>query len=64
MLPSVSDELGIYLRKIAETPLLSREDERAIAEKVCRSASRSLPDSWRTIRAPRRVDRGPQGRRT
>jgi len=31
------DEMGMYLRKIARTPLLSREGELRIAEKVCRT---------------------------
>jgi RNA polymerase primary sigma factor len=36
-LPNTIDELGTYLRKIAETPLLGRDEEAAIAEKVCRT---------------------------
>jgi hypothetical protein len=31
------DELGMYLRNITRTPLLSREAESAIAAKVCRT---------------------------
>ena len=37
MLPPTPDEMGMYLRNIARTPLLDREDEVAIAEKVCRT---------------------------
>jgi len=37
MLLPTPDEMGIYLRKIAKTPLLDREDEVATAEKVCRT---------------------------
>ena len=37
MLPRTPDEMGMYLRKIARTPLLNRDDEAAIAEKVCRT---------------------------
>ena len=29
------DEMGMYLRKIARTPLLTREGEQAIANRVC-----------------------------
>ena len=35
-LPRTTDAMGTYLRKVAKTPLLSRDDEAAIAEKVCR----------------------------
>ena len=35
MLPRTPDEMGMYLRKIAKTPLLDREKEAASAEKVC-----------------------------
>jgi RNA polymerase primary sigma factor len=37
MSPLAIDEMGMYLRKIARTPLLSREGERSVAEKVCRT---------------------------
>ena len=37
MLPRTPDELGMYLRKIARTPLLDREQELATAEKVCQA---------------------------
>ncbi len=37
MSPLAIDEMGIYLRKIARTPLLDRESELAVAEKVCRT---------------------------
>ena len=37
MMPFTPDEMGMYLRKIARTPLLSREHERAAAERVCRT---------------------------
>ena len=37
MLPRTPDEMGMYLRKIAGTPLLDRDDEVATAEKVCRT---------------------------
>ena len=37
MLPRTPDDLGMYLRKIVKTPLLSRDRETAIAEKVCRT---------------------------
>src|SRR5208283_1906508 len=37
MSPRTPDEMGMYLRKIARTPLLDREDEVATAEKVCRT---------------------------
>jgi RNA polymerase primary sigma factor len=37
MFPRTPDEMGIYLRKIAKTPLMDREDEAANAEKVCRT---------------------------
>ena len=40
MSPLAIDEMGIYLRKIARTPLLSRESELAVAEKVCRTPPR------------------------
>ena len=36
-LPRTTDAMGTYLRKIAKTPLLSRDDEAVIAEKVCRT---------------------------
>ena len=42
MLPSATDELGVYLRKIAKTPLLSRDNERATAEKVCQTRHKFL----------------------
>src|SRR5208283_3654984 len=37
MLPRTPDEMGMYLRKIARTPLLDRDREVAIADKVCRT---------------------------
>ncbi|MEI8371405.1 MAG: sigma-70 family RNA polymerase sigma factor [Planctomycetota bacterium] len=37
MLTRTPDEMGMYLRKIAMTPLLSREHEVATAEKVCQT---------------------------
>ena len=37
MLPRTPDEIGMYLRKIAGTPLLDRDHEAEIAEKVCRT---------------------------
>jgi len=37
MLPRTPDEIGMYLRKIGKTPLLSRDNEVAIAENVCRT---------------------------
>src|SRR6516162_3506931 len=37
MSPLAIDEMGMYLRKIARTPLLSREGELAVAEKVCQT---------------------------
>jgi len=37
MLPRTSDEMGMYLRKIAKTPLLDREHEAVIAENVRRT---------------------------
>ena len=37
MLPRTPDELGMYLRKIAKTPLLSRDHEMVAAETVCRT---------------------------
>ncbi len=37
MLPRTPDEMGMYLRKIAKTPLLDRENEMASAERVCKS---------------------------
>jgi len=37
MLPHTPDEMGIYLRKIARTPLLDRDREAATAEKVCQT---------------------------
>ena len=42
MLPSTTDELGVYLRKIAKTPLLSRDNERATAEKICQTRHKFL----------------------
>jgi RNA polymerase sigma factor (sigma-70 family) len=42
MLPRTPDEMGMYLRKIASTPLLSREHELATAEKVCQTRRRLL----------------------
>ena len=42
MLPSTPDELGVYLRKIAKTPLLSRDNERATAERFCRTRHKFL----------------------
>jgi RNA polymerase primary sigma factor len=42
MLPRTTDEMGIYLRKIAGTPLLNRETEAAIAETVARARRRFL----------------------
>jgi RNA polymerase primary sigma factor len=41
MLPHSPDELGIYLRRIARTPLLGREEELAAAERV-RQTRRAL----------------------
>ena len=37
MLPRTTDEMGMYLKKIAGTPLLDRDHEAAIAEEVCRT---------------------------
>ena len=37
MLPRTPDEMGMYLRKIARTPLLSQDNEVATAEKVCQT---------------------------
>ena len=37
MLPRTPDDMGMYLRKIAKTPLLSRDHELAMAETVCRT---------------------------
>ncbi len=37
MLPRTPDEMGMYLRKIARTPLLDRDDELLTAEKVCQT---------------------------
>ena len=37
MLPRAPDEMGMYLRKIAKTPLLNRDHEVATAEKVRRT---------------------------
>ena len=37
MIPRTPDEMGMYLRKIAGTPLLDRDDEMATAEKVCQT---------------------------
>ena len=37
MLPRTIDEMGMYLKKIAGTPLLDRDDEMASAEEVCRT---------------------------
>ena len=42
MLPRTPDEMGIYLRKIAKTPLLSRDNELATAEKVCQTRRKFL----------------------
>ena len=37
MLPRTPDELGMYLRKIARTPLLSNDNEVAAADTVCQT---------------------------
>ena len=37
MLPRTIDETGMYLRKISKTPLLDRDCEAAIADRVCRT---------------------------
>ncbi len=37
MLPHTTDEMGMYIKEIAATPLLDRDHERALAEKVCRT---------------------------
>ncbi len=42
MLPRTPDEMGMYLRKIAGTPLLDRDHEAATAEKVCRTRRKFL----------------------
>jgi RNA polymerase sigma factor (sigma-70 family) len=49
------DEMGMYLRKIARTPLLSREGELAIAEKVCRARRTFLTRLLASDRALRMV---------
>ncbi len=49
------DEMGMYLRKIARTPLLSRECELAIAEKVCRTRRAFLTRLLASDRALRLV---------
>jgi RNA polymerase primary sigma factor len=42
MSPVAVDELGIYLRRIARTPLLSREEELEAAGRVCRARQNYL----------------------
>jgi hypothetical protein len=42
MLPHTTDEMGIYLRKIAKTPLLSRDNALATVEKVCQTRRKFL----------------------
>ena len=42
MLPRTPDEMGMYLRKIAKTPLLDREREMQIAAQVCQTRRKFL----------------------
>ena len=42
MLLRTPDEMGMYLRKIAKTPLLDRDHEAATAERVCRTRRKFL----------------------